>query len=207
MSAITSSVHQTSQSFKTGEVIPLLQRGIGDESLLRNGEIPYPDRPPFRKTVRINRHEVIELEHVLPSEKALINKAFELISAVSDADIYASERSNCFDEWKDLLTDLSRRVNNFTNNHRKILGSLISSTINKDISDFPIDNSLRVLQEATNTIRRPRINKVECKRAISDLLKLKSDTMIPLCIDKDDEKESELDELMETLLKKSRYDE
>ena len=147
-----------------------------------------------------------ELKPISSEEKELINKAFGLISDSLDTNLYAAERSNNFDEWKELLNILSRIVENFTNNHRKILGCLITSTTNKDISDFFHNKGLNTFQDATNALRSPRITKTECKRKISDMLKLKANAMIPLYMDDVNiNKERELEILLEKLIKKSRY--
>jgi hypothetical protein len=136
--------------------------------------------------------------------KELLNKSFELITDAVDFNLGSAERSNCFDEWKDMLENMARKVKGFTNNHRKILGSLIAATHSSDISNFPIQ-SLRIFQEATNSLRQPRVSKQDSHRVISNLLKRGIKLTAPLAVDNlDDDNRATLENMMSELLSKSR---
>lgn len=136
--------------------------------------------------------------------KKLLNKSFELITDAVDFNLGSAERSNCFDEWKDMLRNMARKVKGFTSNHRKILGSLIAATHSSDISDFPFQ-SLRIFQEATNSLRQPRVSKQDSHRIISNLLKRGIKLTAPLAVDNLDEDNcATLETMMSELLSKSR---
>lgn len=199
MSLITS--HPiSSQENATAKVFPFTRREIEVPSLSDQDQgtrrIPRKDKivKPF-----------IDSKPISSLDKEIINDAFELISTSLDINLYASERSNSFDAWKDSLDILSRKIEYFENNHRKILGALISTTKYNDISDFSDSKGLQIFQEATNALRRPRLIKIECMRIISQLLELKANTMIPLFIEENSPKAAELEELMGKLIEKSKH--
>ncbi len=117
-----------------------------------------------------------------------------------------AELSNCFDEWKDFLETASRKVESFTSNHRKILGTLLSLIRGKDISDFDIE-TLRSFRDATNVLRMPRTSKQDARRIIADLLKRKKKIMMPLGIEESaKDKVQALDNILDQLILKSRSD-
>lgn len=134
--------------------------------------------------------------------KNILNNAFDRITNAHDVYLSISERSNYFDEWKDILNLLARIGDHFTSSHRKILGTLIISTKQKDISDFKIQ-SLKSFIEATNVLRQPRVTKPECKRMITILLNNKINTVIAMNPDSlDEEKIKSLEAMMDDLLEK-----
>lgn len=144
----------------------------------------------------------------LPSAVRLLNQAlrnqlhdaFHKITDSLDSDLGQSERSNAFDEWIDLLQVLSRRGQDLTGNHRKILGALISSVGNKDISDFDKQHLL-ILQEATNVLRQPSVTKSESKRVISILIKSGFEPILNLSAENlTDESIKELEKMRAALL-------
>jgi hypothetical protein len=105
-------------------------------------------------------------------DREILNLAFDRISQTLQPGFQMAELSNCFDEWKDLLEEASRKIRSFTSNHRKILGSLLAILGGKDISDFD-NETLRTFQNATNILRLPRASKQDAGRIITDLLKQK----------------------------------
>jgi hypothetical protein len=134
--------------------------------------------------------------------KNILNNAFDRITNAHDVSLSVAERSNYFDEWKDILNLLARIGDHFTSSHRKILGTLIISTKQKDISDFKIQ-SLKAFIEATNVLRQPRITKPECKRVIKILLDNKINAVIAMNPDSiDEEKIKSLEAMMDDLLEK-----
>lgn len=134
--------------------------------------------------------------------KNILNNAFDRITNANDVYLGVSERSNYFDEWKDILNLLARIGDHFTSSHRKILGTLIIATKQKDISDFKIQ-SLKTFIEATNVLRQPRITKPECKRMMSILLKNKINAVIALNPDSlGEEKIKSIEAMMDGLLEK-----
>lgn len=141
---------------------------------------------------------------VEPASREFLRNAFERITNSIDSSLSQSERSNSFDEWKDLLKNIARKTEYFDSNHRKVLGSLISSTDQKDISDFTIQ-SLKVFIQNTNILRQPRITKPEARQAIKNLLSVNIDPLIPLNVDNLDTRYiSELDHMMADILEEDK---
>jgi hypothetical protein len=143
---------------------------------------------------------------ITKENKNLLNHCFELILNANDSALYGPERSNCFDEWKEQLIILSQ-IDNLSNKQRKILGALITSVLNKDISDFwENKKTFQVLQEATNVLRFSGIAKSECERILNDIIRLGLDnTLLPLTCDNDDASENKnLDAMYAYLLEKSK---
>ncbi|MBU1207870.1 MAG: hypothetical protein KKH04_13230 [Proteobacteria bacterium] len=139
-------------------------------------------------------------------DREILNLAFDRISQALQANFQMAELSNCFDEWKDLLEEASRKVGSFTSNHRKILGSLLSVLGGKDISDFD-NETLRTFQNATNILRLPRASRQDAGRIITDLLKQKKKILMPLAIEESVKDRTEvLDDMMAQLIRKSRND-
>ncbi len=162
--------------------------------------------PGIIPTVRPHRKQLGEVAFKIiePSDRKYLQDAFYKIVEANDYDLQPAERSNCFDEWKDLMEIIARNVENITNNHRKILGALIASTHEYDISDFDV-NSLKILQEATNVLRQPRISKQESLKVLSDLRKQNLKITLPLAVDYLDENSiNGLNDMMEKLIKESR---
>lgn len=164
-----------------------------------------PIKAPYTRQEKIKRpYGEASFETIEPSSKKLLNLSFELITDAVDLNFGMAERSNCFDEWREMLENMARKVNGFTNNHRKIIGSLISATHLRDISDFPIQ-TLRIFQEATNILRQPRVSKQESRRVIANLLERGMRITAPLAVGNlDEESNASLDTMMAELLKKSR---
>ena len=140
-----------------------------------------------------------------PPDRSILDLAFGRISQALQTDFQMAELSNCFDEWKDFLETASRKVESFTSNHRKILGTLLSLVGDKDISDFDIE-ILRTFRDATNVLRMPRTSKQDARRIIADLLKRKK-IMMPLGVDESaKDKVQVLDNIIDQLILKSRTD-
>jgi hypothetical protein len=141
-----------------------------------------------------------------PPDRSILDLAFGRISQVLQRDFQMAELSNCFDEWKDFLETASRKVESFTSNHRKILGTLLSLVGGKDISDFDTE-ILRTFRDATNVLRMPRTSKQDARRIILELLKRKKNIMVPLGIEESaKDKVQVLDNIIDRLILKSRSD-
>ena len=139
-------------------------------------------------------------------DREILNLAFDRISQALQADFQMAELSNSFDAWKDLLEEASRKVGNFTSNHRKILGSLLSILRGKEIFDFDAV-TLRTFQDATNILRLPRASRQDASRIIADLLKQKKNILMPLDIEESlKDKTKVLDDMMVHLISKSGND-
>ncbi len=162
------------------------------------------ERPQPRSIRRgFEREPIKALES---DDREILNLAFDRISQTLQADFQMAELSNCFDEWKDLLEEASRKVRSFASNHRKILGSLLSVLAGKDISDFD-NETLRTFQNATNILRLPRASKQDARHIITDLLKQKKKILMPLAIEESLKNRTEtLDDMMNQLIRKSRND-
>ncbi|RPJ54842.1 MAG: hypothetical protein EHM12_13250 [Dehalococcoidia bacterium] len=134
-------------------------------------------------SLRHKRQETQFYESFLPSiskkSKQILEEAFDRITDVADTTLTGSERSNCFDDWHDLLGLLVRSEENFTRHHRRVLGTLLSASNKKDVSDFN-PAALKVFRDITNLLRQPRIAKADSQRAIRDILKTKTNVLLPL---------------------------
>lgn len=138
--------------------------------------------------------------------KSVLYDTFDRILIAYDTNLSRSERSNSFDEWKDLLKVISRKADHFTGNHRKILGCLITATMDKDI--FDIEQYLPIFIEASNFLRLPRVSKPEAKQIISKITRAKLPVLIALDPDNIDASTAkELDLMISELLKKAKIHE
>jgi hypothetical protein len=140
---------------------------------------------------------------ILKTLKDIYTKLREMQTEDSDVDELSNvERSNFFDEWVDILDSAS--FDSLTINHRTILGTLISLTKDKDISDFS-DNLLIEFQKACNILRQPSVTKQESKRIINNLLNENVKLVMPMSINDDlpDEDIYTLENMMNELIKKS----
>lgn len=138
------------------------------------------------------------------NDNEIINKAYNLIVDALDHKIDSIERSNFFDEWKDYLDIIIAEVTNLSVNHRKILGAIVVATKDKDIADLTTEE-LRIMKEATYMLRQMRVTKSDSKRIIKRLIDIDINITIPLATDGISDKDAEkLDELMRTLIKKSK---
>jgi hypothetical protein len=126
------------------------------------------------------------------TSKKHLEEALDKITDACDKTISASERSNCFDDWCDLLRILVRSEEHFSRHHRRIFGTLLSTVNKLDISDFN-DSVLKIFRDTTNTLRQPRLTKIESKRAIADILKTK--TRISLSLNMQDITEQDTERL------------
>ncbi len=198
---------------ETGKIIPFRIRSVGDdqtgiasrESIDIRTTTDFEKRRPHPESSRrvFERESVKALESV---DREILNIAFDRISQALQDDFQMAERSNCFDEWSDLLEVASRKIGSFTSNHRKILGSLLSILRGKEISDFDT-GTLRIFQDATNILRLPRAGKQDALRIIADLLKQNRKILMSLAIEESAMDKSEiLDDMMAQLIVKSRND-
>jgi hypothetical protein len=165
---------------------------------IQRHEIDLPRAASYKSQMSQVVFETLE-----PPERHLLNEAFDRITDAADLSLTTSERSNNFDEWKDVLEAISRKVEHLTNNHRKILGSLISVVRHADLFEFLAD-SVRVFQDATNLLRQPRMAKSDSQRVIRNLLDRGLKISIPLSSDNLGESAiKRLEELLETVVQKS----
>ena len=133
-----------------------------------------------------------------------LDEAFYRLAEACDPDLEIPERSNRFDEWKDILDILARESVYMSIKHHKVLGSLIAATHQRDLSDFEF-YSLKVFIEAMNVLRQPRITKQESKRAIDTLLNYGMEVSIPLAVDNlSEDREEKLENMMAEIVEKSR---
>jgi hypothetical protein len=153
------------------------------------------------------RHSFTDVfESVQPRDREMLNSAFDRISQAIDTQFDMAELSNAYDEWKDALGTASRKIESLTGSHRKIIGMLLSLLHGKDISDFNIE-TLRIFQEATNTLRLPRIGKQDSRRIIGELIKDGKKVMMPLSVNESEKNKTDnLEEMMAQLIAKSRED-
>lgn len=135
------------------------------------------------------------------ASRKFLNNAFDMITDTTDLTLSIAERSNCFDDWKDSLVLMSRKMEHFDGNHRKILGAIIASTKSKDISDFH-ETALKFFIQATNILRQPRVTKPEVGQILKSLLDREIAVPIPLASDSYDV--NELDSMMAKLLEQDK---
>lgn len=138
---------------------------------------------------------------IKPVSRKFLDDAFDKITDAADLSLSIAERSNSFDEWKDSLVLMSRKIEHFDGNHRKILGSIIASTKSKDISDFQV-TALKFFIQATNILRQPRVTKPEVRQILKSLLDREIAVPIPLASDSCDV--DELDSMMAELLEQDK---
>jgi hypothetical protein len=197
---------------ETGKLIPFAPLSVGGDQTrftpvgtiyVRSTDLDI-GRPQSGSSRRsFERGSVKGLES---GDREILNLAFDRISQALQTDFQRAELSNCFDEWKDLLQEASRKVGRFSGNHRKILGSLLSALRGKEISDFSSE-TLRTFQDATNILRLPRASKQDVSRIIADLLKQKNKILTSLAIEESVKDKTEvLDNMMAHLILKSRND-
>jgi hypothetical protein len=155
-----------------------------------------------RKPIIKPKYDLYDQSYVTvqATSRELLSNAFERITDVIDFTLSQAQRSNSFDEWKDLLKHIARKAEHLGSSHRKVLGSLISSTAHKDVSDFS-SQSIKILIQCMNILRQPRVTKPEARQAITSLLSNKIDPLIPLVPDNaDGHLLTELDDMMNNLL-------
>ena len=121
-----------------------------------------------------------------------------------DHEIDRIERSNLFDEWKDALGTILTEVTSLSTNHRKILGAVIIATKGKDVTDLKIEE-LNLLRDATYMLRQLRVSRNDSKRIIKRLIDIDDNMAIPLSTnDISDNEEKGLDQLMKSIIERSR---
>ena len=166
-----------------------------------------PDNRKLRRTSlptsRIPRSDITQIAQ---SEfyKTRLREALFIITDAIDFELNIIERSNCFDEWKDILQSIARLANCLTIDHSQILGTLLSVTNRKDLSDFSMD-ALKLFRDATNILRQQRVTQQESKRIIDSMIRLGIKATIPLAVENLSEDQTHsLDELMSFLINKSK---
>jgi hypothetical protein len=125
--------------------------------------------------LRAKHNRVITSDDVFQSvseaSQYLLDETFQLIVEVNDSELDIVERSNLFDMWKDNLRILSRNANHFLVSHNIILGSLINSTKKKDLNNFKVE-VLKAFADATNALRKPRLQSQEVEPLMAQLSQL-----------------------------------
>jgi len=136
--------------------------------------------------------------------KEFLNQAFDSIVASSDADLSLIERSNQFDYWHSCLERLSEVSNLISGEHRIILGSLLSCSKGKDWCSFTKE-TISILIKSTNVLRQPRVTPRESRDTVNSLIKISGRLSYNLdhSVSKE-ESESELEEMMTSLIMKSK---
>lgn len=197
---------------ETGKVIPFPPLSVTDDrtSLIPLGTIYIRatdlDRGRPQPGSSRRGFEGESVKALKPDDREILNLAFDRISQALQTDFQMAELSNSFDEWKDFLETASRKIESFTSNHRRILGTLLSLLDGKDISDFE-NETLGTFRDATNILRLPRTSKQDARRIIADLLKQKKKILIPLAIEESVKDRTEvLDDMMAQLIRKSHSD-
>ncbi len=163
--------------------------------------------------IRREQRSRVQLRSVLslktPAKRAVndeLNQAFKLITDACDTNLEPAERSNSFDDWSDKLKLLARKARHFTINHNTIIGSMITTTSDRDISDFSID-ILKFFLNATNLLRRPSLTKRDSTRVLSGFIESNLNITWSFKLEETSENSQEQDQLdymMQALLKKSR---
>lgn len=165
------------------------------------GDVYLPTVPPRRDKILLEREFKKSRDE---ANRRRLDEAFYRLAEACDSDLDMVERSNCFDEWKDILNLLARKAAYMGIKHHKVLGSLIAATHQRDLSDFEF-NYLKVLREAMNVLRQPRITKQDSKRVITSLLECGMKTALPLAVDYlGEDREGALDNMMAEIAEKSR---
>jgi len=166
---------------------------------VRSSELAWsPQSTPRRLTT-----ESPPVLSIRKGSQEMLDEAFDRITDAADANVGRSERSNCFDEWKDYLRLLIRVEGNFSRPHRVVLGALVSATIQMDMSNAS-EAALKVFRDITNVIRQPRISKVERQRAIRDLLAVKVNVTLPLSVQGLEESQAKsIESMLAALLRKT----
>ena len=137
-------------------------------------------------------------------EIELFDKAFSLVSDSVNSELSVAERSNCFDNWVDILSEISK-IANVTIQHRKILGTLITTTRDRDIFEFENGNRIITLVNATNALRQPVIGKAKCDNILRSIRTMGLEPVLIIPPDNLPEfKEGYFDNLLEQLLEKDR---
>lgn len=158
-------------------------------------------RAPLQ-THRIPRSDISQKALSEDNKKQLREALFRITDSI-DHEFSFVERSNCFDEWKDLLELVARKANHLTINHSEILGTLISIVHHRDVSDYSIE-VLKMFRDATSTLRQPRVTKEDSKRILDKLFTLGIKTTIPLATDNLQEDQiDKLDHMISVLVEKS----
>jgi len=158
-----------------------------------------------RRRIRKDFRDQIPFDQIRKkADKEIIDYAYHSIVDALDYEIDRIERSNLFDQWKDALDTILAEVTNVTANHRKILGAIIVATKGKDIADFA-RTELHILGDATYMFRQLRVTRSDSKKIIKKLIDIGADMAIPLATDDMSDRDKKiLDELMRTLIKRSK---
>jgi hypothetical protein len=192
---------------KPAEVIDLFRNSPSTEnrgSARYHPNIDSQIQPQIQPELRIQNE--YHLSSIDKASKKGLEEAFELITNATDKNLTRSERSNCFDDWQNLLRSLNRVEGNFSRHHSRILGTLLSAVNKKDISDFE-DNVLIIFRNITYTLRQPRISKVETQRSIKDILKSGTRISLPLGVDDlSEEAKQPIELVLLNLLKQSQME-
>jgi len=178
--------------------------GISSPRMVHNVEADDHAVPPRAPIPLTHKGRVTPHKPIGEANKRMLHEAFLRITESYGSEISRAERSNCFDDWKDSIRILARKEENLPMNHRKILGSVIAVTQQRDISDFG-EESLKILHRSTYLLRQPRISRKDAKNVIAALLRKNFRISIPMAVDDLDKGEiRKLDEMMTTLVDMSK---
>jgi hypothetical protein len=145
----------------------------------------------------VERHKSTGVSTLSSAEDA----AFSLISSAKDADRSQVEKSNSFDEFKDVLATLAGNAVEKTVEYRQLLGTVLQCVRKRDVTHFD-ESGLAALQDATGLLRRPKVVGLDVDRVYSLLSSLKMPMILPLQT-YDQCRLQELDQMLEALLAQS----
>jgi len=213
---VNGTTYDTSNGNTNAKVIPIRPSQISQQAehtadyqqnIYRPSTSPYKydtRRAPLPK-YRVPRSDISQ-KTLSEDDKWYLREALLRITDSMDSEFEPVERSNCFDEWKDLLGLIARKAKYLSINHSEILGTLISITHRRDHADYTSD-TLKVFRDATSLLRQPRMTKQDSKRIRDKLLALKIKTTIPIgteCLHED--QINSLEHMMSALIEKSTSD-
>jgi hypothetical protein len=131
---------------------------------------------------------------------SILDLAFERLAAAIAAENRPVERSNLFDEWRELLSRQAAVAATASIEARQILGLVLAATLRKDVTDFS-DEALGALQAATNVLRRPRSALLDVKAVTRYLADMGIVTTIPVDVSTlSESQEEDLDAYLERLM-------
>lgn len=196
--------------YRRGTVIRLEDYSdIGSTSSYRSGvrfttatDSSYIGRP--QRKIRDFRAKEITDRIRIKAESELIQAAYDAIIEAIDEEVDRIERSNYFDEWRDYMDSMSSDVLSFGTNHRKVLGAVLVAVNGRDLFDFSTVQ-MKVLKEATYTLKQLRVTRRDSKRIIQNIIDLDFGAIIPLGFQEvSNEEEEELEKIIDVLLQRSK---
>lgn len=127
--------------------------------------------------------------------------AFSCISTAADTnnDKDDVDRTNGFDEWKDYLQAIARKIEGVSPEHRQILGMLMAATSNRELFEFDLQ-ALFALRDVTSLLRKSRIIELDTKYALRIMKKSNLNVFSNIDYDFTEEKALEAEQILKKLL-------